>query len=144
MTETTRHRQGIDRRARPLGSTVSMPALNTIVLSLLVAHAAAFIAPISGPAPPALRRDVSAPTLYSASPINNRVAVHVSMKKQEEEWVRPGVFDPANLGPWAILIVVLLFEGINLASRLGVPLPSFIQALIPLVLGCQYDGSCGS
>ena len=77
-------------------------------------------------------------------PINNRVAFTLSMKKQEEEWVRPGVFDPANLGPWAILIVVLLFEGINLASRLGVPLPSFIQALIPLVLGCQYDGSCGS
>merc|ERR1719478_332035 len=53
------------------------------------------------------------------------------------------IFNPVNAGPWLILVVVLLFEGLTIADRLDVipreSLPPFVQAAIPLVLGKQYD-----
>lgn len=59
--------------------------------------------------------------------------------KDTNEW-QSRIFSPENAGPWAILIVVLLFEGLALADRLLPPdsLPPFVQQIIPLVLGSQY------
>lgn len=54
----------------------------------------------------------------------------------DESFKPPAVFSIENAGPWAILLVVLIFEGLATLPRETLPEP--VAALIPLVLGEQY------
>ena len=63
-------------------------------------------------------------------------AVPCMAKKEEGVDRMSKVFSPENAGPWAILIVVFVFEGLALLPRES--LPPLLQQAIPLVLGEQY------
>ena len=75
----------------------------------------------------------------TASPPSPLRIVSASMRAggdgEEEPW-RIKVFSPENAGPWAILVVVIVFEGLAVLPR--DQLPPLLQDLIPLVLGKQY------
>lgn len=57
---------------------------------------------------------------------------------EEVEWKAPGVFSPENAGPWLILLVTGVFQGLATLPREQVPEP--LASLIPVVLGQQYGG----
>jgi hypothetical protein len=66
----------------------------------------------------------------------SRTAV-MSQGGDDEDWKPPGLFSPQNAGPWAILLVVAVFQGLAALPRDD--LPVWLQQAIPIVLGSQYE-----
>ena len=106
-----------------------------VALAALVAWSHALV--------PALNRHAQRPPAACLAP--SRPAHTLSQPRQHanvlmtesEDWTSK-IFSAENAGPWLILVVVLLFEGLNVLTRLGVELPPFLADLIPLILGEQY------
>ena len=67
----------------------------------------------------------------------NLLGVRTEVAKDGEKipWERPGLFAPANLGPWAILAIVGIFQALN---GIRDQLPPAVQDAIPVILGEQY------
>ena len=77
------------------------------------------------------------PLLVTMQEEEPAVEANDEVEEVKEEWKPPGLFDPVNLGPWAILLTILSLQAL-VAFVPRENLPDFLQQLIPLLLGRQY------
>ena len=114
-------------RVGTLGLLIGLLSLVGCVLSL---------SPPLVPIATRLPARITAPSALAALNSGRRLA-RVAMADEPEEWSPPGVFSKENAGPWAILVIITAFQYMATLPRDS--LPSWLQTLIPVILGRQYE-----
>jgi len=114
-------------RVGTLGLLIGLLSLAGCVLSL---------SPPPAPIAARLPARIATPSALTALNSGRRPA-RVAMADEPEEWSPPGVFSKENAGPWAILVIITAFQYIATLPRDSLPL--WLQTLIPVILGRQYE-----